>query len=106
MQSAGLLELALTGRMMVPHRIANFEIYFVEPVTEYIVAVVNQKLNTKKNSSEYTNILLIDGEGRKIASLIGYKTVPLPFEADQSKMGRLTDALRHSGGMYRVRTGS
>jgi hypothetical protein len=96
MQSAGLLELALTGRMMVPHRLAHICLHAAELNGADVFAIVHQATELDSQTESSSDMVLIDATGRQIVSISGYDTVPLPFSVHPSQTTALADALHRS----------
>lgn len=87
LQSAGLLELALTGRMMVPDGIAHLTVSNrVAFSPRSVVANATQRPHGLSDIS-------VHADGQPLLTIIGYATVALPFAFDAAKLTRLRAAL-------------
>ena len=93
MQSAGLLELATSGRRMIPHRLGRIAPVIAETaeLTHPIHARACYAVDGEK-----ADITLTDATGATVMTLTGYETVPLPFPADPAIAAVMTDRLRAS----------
>jgi hypothetical protein len=100
LQAAGLLELAETGRMMIPHAIRRIERLNVidESASDRLVAIARRSEKPEGSSPEVNGIDVdaIDAKGRLLMRLTGYETYPLPFAVEHSTALRLQELLRRS----------
>lgn len=85
LHSAGLLELALSGRMMIPHHIARVAVDGPLREAEAVFAEARQRPDGVCD--------IIVSSDRPILSIKGYATVDLPFPADGAKLGSLRQSL-------------
>jgi len=85
LQSAGLLELGLSGRMMIPHHIARVAVHGPLREAEAIFTEARQRPDGLCD--------IIVSSDRPILSIEGYATVDLPFPADGAKLDSLRQSL-------------
>jgi hypothetical protein len=98
LQTAGLLELAETGRMTIPHAIRNIERCGVidEPVTIGLIAAARRSSAEGSNPDDSSiDIDAVDAQGRLHVRVTSYETLPLPFSASEAEVARLQELLRH-----------
>jgi hypothetical protein len=100
LQTAGLLELAETGRMMIPKAIREIEILNVsdEPSAGPVTAVARRThdsggLESRANS---VDVDIADTQGRLLVRVKGYETSPLPFSNESADLGHMQNLLRSS----------
>jgi hypothetical protein len=95
LQTAGLLELASSGRMMIPCTLDR-----VERISELDVdadlPLFARACFAQDSGSIHIDIL--DAQGNAVQRIHGYRTVPLPFAADPSGLAALAAALRSTAG--------
>lgn len=89
LQSAGLLELALTGRMRVPHAVAH--IALLAPLPHASAPLVATARQRHEGDAVVSDIVV--GGDRSIVAIAGYATVDLPFPADGAGLAGLRRAL-------------
>ncbi len=99
LQTAGLFELAETGRMMIPRAIRRIELWNAAPVERAggLIATARRSKEPALGSSQHSpevHIEASDAEGRLFIRVTGYETEPLPFSADEASIARLRDLLR------------
>ena len=88
MQAAGLLEIALRARMMIPHRIERIAVF--SPVE---AAPRQQVFAYARFSGAGTDIDLVDAGRRLLLRISGYQTTALPFATDTAAVSALQRAL-------------
>ena len=80
LQTSGLLELALSGRMMIPHTIER-----IERLVELDVDCAQPMFAmATSHPPAGMDIDVLDGQGDAVMIIRGYRTVPLPFAADDA----------------------
>jgi hypothetical protein len=87
LQSAGLLELALTGRMMIPDRIAHLTVS-----NRVAFAPRSVVANATQCPLGLSDISVL-ADGHPLLTIKGYATVALPFAFDPAKLTLLRAAL-------------
>lgn len=87
LQSAGLLELALTGRMMVPDRIAHLT------VSRRVAFCPRSVLANATQSAHGLSDISVLADGQPLLTIEGYATIALPFAFDAARLARLRAAL-------------
>ena len=93
LQSAGLLELAVSGRMMIPHSIAHIE--RLVPVDVDHPGEITSIARFGTPERIWIDIEILDEHGRLIMRIDRYRTEPLPFAVNQAAAARLrTELLR------------
>jgi hypothetical protein len=100
LQTAGLLELAETGRMMIPKAIQEIEILNAgdEPSGGHVIAIARRSRCREEREllTNSVDIAVTDGQGRVLIRIRGYETAPIPFSVDNSGLGHVRELLRHS----------
>lgn len=92
LQSSGLLELALSGRMMVPHRIDRID-YAASGRVE-AGCRIHAEARLHNGAGGGNDITIADDTGRLLMHIENYQTVPLPFASDLSAASDLGAKLR------------
>lgn len=93
LQSAGLLELAISRRMMIPSSIDSIDVFAPAPTfaDEDIVAQARQ---TRESSSiTRSDIAIWAKSGILLMQISGYRTVELPFPIELQKIADLRERL-------------
>jgi hypothetical protein len=95
LQTAGLFELAQTGRLMVPFTIEYIRRWrpALEPATSSMTATARRSV-TSGGNTDLIDIDLFDAQGRLRLRVMGYGTVLLPFPSEQEPSLRLQELLR------------
>jgi hypothetical protein len=100
LQTAGLFELAETGRMMIPHTIRRIEQWsgINEAETSGLTAIArrSKKVDGLSCDPGSIDIIAVDAEGHPCMRVTGYDTHPLPFPADEVCIARLQKLLKRS----------
>ena len=97
LQTAGLFELAASGRLMIPHAIGGIQLMHLGcKAADLSLRAVARRSNSQAGRID---VEAIDGAGRRNILLCGYETVPLPFAADAAELRRL----RNCFGQHRKR---
>jgi len=91
LQTAGLFELASSGRMRIPHRIGN--IVLGDGDAGSASGPVHARAQ-RAIDGESLDAWVVDGAGQELVRVLGYETVPLPFVVELDRFDRLRDALR------------
>lgn len=94
LQCAGLLELAVSGRMMIPHSIARIERFSALEVDHPGSMMSIARFAPGAPSS--VDIDIIDERGRLVLRIDQYRTEPLPFGVNQAAAARLRAELLRS----------
>jgi hypothetical protein len=94
LQCAGLLELAVSGRMMIPHSIARIERFSALEVDHPGRILSIARFAPGAPSS--IDIDIFDERGRLVLRIDQYRTEPLPFGVDQAAAARLRAELLRS----------
>jgi hypothetical protein len=92
LQTAGLLELAGSGRLMIPHRIGRIEPAGTAAITGPVFAVAGQSVTRDRRPC--TDIEIVDATGTVVMRIDGYETVELSFSAATDAAAKLGDRLR------------
>lgn len=93
LQTAGLLQLARDGAMMIPRRIGRIDRFrptdvdFNSPL--YAIAT-----RSDPDPRAPIDVQIVDADGTVHLTISGYCCVPLPFAADDAPLTILTDLLR------------
>lgn len=97
LQTAGLLQLALDGTMMVPRHVD--EVIRHAP-TEADDAAAMLAVSSRRGTSPDSpiDIDIMDAQGGLHMQIRGYHCVPLPFAADAAAMARLSELLNNGAG--------
>jgi len=100
LQSAGLLEIACSGRSMIPHAIDSVRRFL--PLDEHsgepLLAIARRAGSGGAGESGAIDIDVCTTDGRAVLGVRGYHTLPLPFASDPHSLARLAAALRAPGG--------
>jgi hypothetical protein len=83
LQTAGLWEVAVLGRMRIPKQIGRIVLY--EKVDEYSTELTA----AARKGRHGINIILFDNEGRICVEVIDYLTAPLPFPVDENAIKKI-----------------
>ena len=83
LQTAGLWEIAVSGRMLIPEQIGLIVLY--KKVDEYSTELTA----AARKGRNGMNIILFDSEGRICVEVIDYRTAPLPFSVDENAIQKL-----------------
>lgn len=95
LQSAGLLELADTGRMMIPHAIRYIELFDIASGSPADSLVASARRTRDSGSpAAAIDVEAFDAAGRLRLRITAYETRPLPFPAEETSVARLRDTLR------------
>jgi hypothetical protein len=100
LQSAGLLEIACSGRSMIPHAIDSVRRFLPldEDSTVPLLAIARRAASSGAVESGAIDIDVCTTDGRAILGVRGYRTLPLPFASDPRSLADLATALRAPGG--------
>jgi hypothetical protein len=90
LQSAGLLELAQTGRMMIPHAIGT--IYVGRAAVTGPAYAMARRCSPAADEGDI-DITVVDGLGATLAVIQRYQTTPLPFTSSSSAVAMLAGRL-------------
>jgi len=91
LQSAGLLELAASGRMMIPHSISAIERFLPIDVDHQGAIFATAGFDAEDPAA--VNIDVADAQGRGILHVVRYRTEPLPFAVNAVAADRLRELL-------------
>ena len=105
LQCAGLLELAVSGRMMIPHSIARIDRFLAleadHPGHLWSIArfASGERFDEGRphefDSRPGVDVDILDGHDRLVLRINQYRTAPLPFAVNQAAAARLrTELLR------------
>jgi hypothetical protein len=89
LQSAGIWEVALSARIMIPSGIDR--IILGRPGYE---AAGTCTANARRGAGGAIDIDVTDLQGNRVMNVIGYQTVPLPFPSNETSLARLAGTLR------------
>jgi hypothetical protein len=91
LQTAGLLEIAANGRMMIPDSIARVErLNRLDPAGS---GIVHSRATYGSKHLQSIDVEVFDEQNQIILLVEEYRTVPLPFAVEVTKLARLHDAL-------------
>ncbi|MFM2288758.1 MAG: hypothetical protein RL684_1901, partial [Pseudomonadota bacterium] len=90
LQSAGMLEIARSGRSMIPHAMGRVQ--HLLPLDEY--SGIPMLAIARAGEADAIDIDVCTGDGRCALRVRGYRTAPLPFASDARSLAALTTALR------------
>ena len=88
-QTAGVLEIGTTGVMALPMRLDRV-VPYGRPSTESVVAVVRAR---PEDGAWVVDADVLDGDGRLLVTLEGYRTSPLPAPVPDDLAGPLRHAM-------------
>jgi hypothetical protein len=97
LQSAGLLELAVSGRMMIPHSVASIE-RFLPIDVDHAGAIFATAAFDAQDPAAVT-IDVTDELGRTALRVVRYRTEPLPFAVNVIASSRLREQLLGNAGL-------
>ena len=94
MQTAGLLEIAVASRMMIPRRIERVDVVEAggSAAAGPLVACARRSMSPATGDAAF-DIDLVDARGVVLVRITGYHTRPLPYPADPEAVRALHDAL-------------
>ena len=92
LQTAGLLELADTGRLMIPERIARIE--RLSDIGAGSSVALLAVASRRDDDAAAIDVLVLDEEGRVHVRVHSYRTCPLPFAADADAIALLRQKMR------------
>jgi hypothetical protein len=93
LQCAGLLELAVGGRMMIPHSIARIDRFLSLDVDH--PGDIRSIARFQPAERSGVDVDILDGHDRLVLRINQYRTAPLPFAVNQAAAARLrTELLR------------
>jgi hypothetical protein len=97
LQTSGLLALARTGGMLIPHRIGRIVVpqsLFADDAAPVVAVATPGATDTGKPA---TDIEILDAANAVLIRIEGYETVPLPFASDLTAAAALGGLLRANG---------
>ncbi len=92
LQSAGLLEIATNGRMMIPHSIECIDRLVAADVTP--LTAMQARAAYRPGDDRCIDIEILDESERAALLVRGYRTVDLPFALPADRVARLQKQLR------------
>ena len=95
LQSAGLLELAISGRMMIPSAIGSIDVF--DPGQALTGAAVFAHATQARETASATrsDIAIWAEPAILLMRISGYRTVELPFSMELQKIAELRESLRN-----------
>ena len=98
LQSAGLLELAISGRMMIPSAIDSIDVFDLDQVFEGAGIFAHATQACESASTTRSDIAIWAEPGVLLMQICGYRTVELPFPMERKKIVELCASLRKIDG--------
>lgn len=93
LQTAGLLQLALDGAMMIPRSIVRVDRYRPTDVDRAAPLYASAE-RAGADPAEPIDVSIVDADGTVHLGITGYRCVPLPFHTDDARLTTLAELLR------------